>query len=222
MSLIEQAPNPSLAPGSTIDHGTTQYSEIPCAPIDPGYGFTAATALGQVSGLHCSYNPSNHSIQIRWPDGVTNWTRETRQPSGRIRGIWAITFISPSGNRDKAGNTVLVEVGNTMFQLDNTPAELRRDQIGQIHMDIYHAETQHIHTSLTPVGDVTTIAEIAAAPSDDRFTMWEVAAGKSESPFIIKSLRTGSIQPGQNIVVPEGAVFKGLDKWHLRGVGRPL
>jgi hypothetical protein len=215
MSLIERPPNPSLGPCPTIDNDAAQYSEISCAPMDPKYGFTAATALHQVSELQCSYNPTNHSIRIRWPDGVTNWTREIGQPSGSIRGAWATTFIPPSGDKDKAENSVLVEVGQTMFELDNSPAEFHRDRTGRIQMDIYDPTTQEVYVRVIPNGDGTTIAEIAASPSHDGFTMKQVAAEQSQSPFIFKSLRNGTRKPGEDIVIPDGQDFKGLSIWPL-------
>lgn len=91
-----------------------------------------------------------------------------------------MTFIPPSGDKDKAENSVLVEVGKTMFELDNSPAELHRDRTGRIQMEIYDPTTHDVYVSVIPDGDGNTIAEIAAAPSHDGFTTKEVATGQSQ------------------------------------------
>ena len=172
-----------------------------------------------MSELQCPYN--SHSIQIRWPIGLIDWTRESREPSGSIRGAWALTFIPPNGDIDKAENSVLVEVGKTIFQLNKTPAKLRKDRTGQIQMDIFHPTTHEVYVSVIPDGDGNTIAEIAAAPSHDMFTTKEIAAGQSQSPFIFNSLRKGTRRLGENIVIADGEAFKGLSISRL-WVDRPL
>jgi hypothetical protein len=126
-----------------------------------------------------------------------------------------MTFIPPSGDKDKAENSVLVEVGDTVFQLNKMPAKLRKDRTGQIQMDICHPTTPDVFTSVIPDGDGETIAEIAAAPSHDNFTMEQVAEGQSQSPFIFKSLRNDTRKPGEDIVIPDGAVLKALSTWRL-------
>jgi len=82
-------------------------------------------------------------------------------------------------------------------------------------MDIDHPATHDVFASVTPDGDGDTIAEIAAAPKHVGFTMKEVAAGQSQSPFVIMSLLNGTRRPGENIVIPDGAVFKALSTWRL-------